>query len=139
MAFITSAFTLDNDDLKDKLGGVADLIAAFKLPNTTFADADTEVTSDFLIFQKRVDPAKPSEHAQPWREVGEFVTDTGQKLTVNEYFIKHPDHMIGTPAKDPLYGGRDRLALDGKGHDVARELGESMNSLPEKICKLKST
>ena len=136
-AFITSTYTLDNREIKDKLESAADLIAAFKLPNTAFAEANTQVTSDLVIFQKRVDPKKTSEYAQPWHEVGELVTDTGQKFTVNEYFINHREHMIGTPMEDPLYGGRDRLALNGTGHDVAKELGELMNNLPENIYTLK--
>ncbi len=136
-AFITSTYTLDNREIKDKLESAADLIAAFKLPNTAFAEANTQVTSDLVIFQKRVDPKKTSEYAQPWHEVGELVTDTGQKFTVNEYFINHREHMIVTPMEDPLYGGRDRLALNGTGHDVAKELGELMNNLPENIYTLK--
>lgn len=136
MAFITSTTTLEYRKIYDELEGVADLIAAFKLPKTTFADSNVIVTSDFVIFQKRVDPQIPSEYAQSWREVGELVTDSGEKFTVNEYFINHREHMIGTPVKHTCFNGDVMLTLDGKGHDVSRELGELMNRLPEKIYRI---
>lgn len=136
MAFITSTTTLAYRKIYDELEGVADLIAAFKLPKTTFADSNVIVTSDFVIFQKRVDPQIPSEYTQSWREVGELVTDSGEKFTVNEYFINHREHMIGTPVKHTCFNGDVMLTLDGKGHDVSRELGELMNRLPEKIYRI---
>lgn len=53
-----------------------------------------------MILQKRVDPKKPSEHAQKWNEVAELVTEDNKKFSTNEYFINHPEHMLGKPVRD---------------------------------------
>lgn len=132
VAFITSTGSMGGN-LRSRLQDKADLIAAFKLPSNTFdKNAATKVTSDILIFQKRADPSKPSEHAQAWRETDDIVAD-GKSFYTNEYFVKHPDHMIGKPIEDTLYPGRGRLALDGTGRDVAKELNDLMSKLPENI------
>ena len=132
VAFITSTGSMLGK-LRFGVQDKADLIAAFKLPSNAFdKNAATQVTSDILIFQKRADPSKPSEHAQEWREPDDIIAD-GKELYANEYFVKHPDHMIGKPIEDTLYSGRGRLALDGTGHDVAKELGDLMSKLPENI------
>ncbi|MBR1806708.1 MAG: hypothetical protein IJ774_10045, partial [Selenomonadaceae bacterium] len=139
VAFITSSGTLnDPKAIADVFNGRADLIAAFKLPSQTFQkNADTQVTTDVVIFQKRFDPKVPSEHAQAWENVKKIsVTDkTGkpQDVKLNEYFENHPDHMLGTPTIDTLYAGQNRLALDGTGRNTTKELGDLMSKLPENI------
>ena len=112
--------------------------AAFKLPSQTFQkNADTQVTTDIVIFQKRFDPNIPSEHAQAWATVKKIsVTDkTGkpQDVKLNEYFENHPDHMLGTPTIDTLYQSGNRLALDGMGRNTTKELADLLNNLPENI------
>ena len=142
MAFITSQGTMLAADaqaqrLRAELNGKADLIAAFKLPNTAFKEnAGTEVTTDILIFQKRLDPAKPSEYAQNWNETGKVPVieeKNGYKLwrdlSVNKYFNEYPENMIGKPIAD----WRGNLALDGKGIGIADELSKLIENLPENI------
>ncbi|MBR3746404.1 MAG: DEAD/DEAH box helicase family protein, partial [Selenomonadaceae bacterium] len=142
VAFITSTGTLNEPRQIAKLyDGKADLIAAFKLPSQTFdKNAGTQVTTDIVIFQKRIDPDKASEHAQEWTKVtknfsaAKIGSTETKRVKINEYFINHPDHMIGTPVLDKLYAGSSpRMGLDGKGRDVVKELGDLMNKLPENI------
>ena len=57
----------------------------------------------------------------------------GKTFKANEYFIAHPENMIGKPVEDTLYPGRGRMALDGKGRDVTKELNALMSKLPENI------
>jgi Eco57I restriction-modification methylase len=56
VALITSRYTLDkqNSAIREYIASKADLIAAIRLPNTTFkANAGTEVTTDVLFLQRR--------------------------------------------------------------------------------------
>ena len=136
VAFITGTGTMQAQDaqateLREELSKKADLIAAFKLPDTTFKEnAGTQVTSDILILQKRLDPAKPSEHAQDWGDIGlTFTSHSTNSTHINEYFEKHPENMIGEPTID----WRGSLALDGSGLGVAAELSKLIETLPENI------
>ncbi len=147
VAFITSQGTMRSKSaeakkLRAELNGKADLIAAFKLPNTAFKDnAGTEVTTDILILQKRLDQKKPSPYAQKWNELEEIYAerhfDGGSfsvKIGVNEYFETHPENMIGKPiAATTQRYGEYQLALDGKNLDVAKELEKLIENLPENI------
>ena len=136
IVFITSQGTMQAQDeqakrLRAELNGKADLIAAFKLPSQTFEkNAGTQVTSDVLILQKRLDPTKPSKHAQNWNEIKRtFIYDSNNFVSVNEYFNEHSEDMIGKPIAD----WRGNLTLDGKGLDIANELSKLIENLPENI------
>ena len=95
LAFITSRYTMDKVDttIRKALSGKADLIAAVRLPNTTFkGNAGTEVTTDILFLQKRREGQEPA---------GERWTDTGilhiadRPVALNEYYLRHPEMMLG--------------------------------------------
>ncbi len=140
IAFITSTGTMQAQDeqakrLRGELNGKADLIAAFKLPSQTFdKNAGTQVTTDILILQKRLDPTKPSEYAQNWREMSvTFTNNSNIFVPINEYFKEHSEHMIGTPIVEKTKYNSERLGLDGKGLDIAKELSALMENLPENI------
>ena len=150
VVFITSTGTMQNQtaeskQLRAEMESKADLIAAFKLPDTTFdKNSNTKVTSDVLILRKRLDPNAFSPYRQNWQEIKQInVEGTNsdgtlkvlQSLPVNEYFINNPEHMIGKPVEDRLTAkfGTSRLALDGTGTDVAEKLSELMEGLPENI------
>ena len=149
MVFITGIGTMQSKGreaelLRAELDGKADLVAAFKLPGNAFAkDAGTQVTTDILVIQKRLDPKKPAKYAQKWDTVGEVMVPTqtpsgykyNARLALNDYYDKHPNHMLGEPVIDTLYSGYDntRLGLDGKGRDVGKELTDLMNKLPKDI------
>jgi adenine-specific DNA methylase len=98
LALITSRHTLDkqNSSVREYIASKANLIAAVRLPNATFrANAGTDVTTD-LLFLKRRDAAV-SEQTQPWLHLTTLETEEGP-ATINEYFVNHPQNMLGTPA-----------------------------------------
>lgn len=70
VVFITSPDTMssyDSQKLRNALNEKANLIAAFKLPNTTFEkNAAPKTLADILILQKRENTNKLSEYAQNW-------------------------------------------------------------------------
>ncbi|BCN29510.1 helicase-related protein [Anaeromicropila herbilytica] len=91
IAFITSKGTLDkaNPMVRTYLSERADLIGAIRLPNNTFQSiANTEVSSDIIFLQKR---ERLQVTKAPWIYTGY----TKDKIPVNQYFIEHPDMLLG--------------------------------------------
>lgn len=107
LAFITSSGTLDkqDDQVRQYLASKAALVAAIRLPDSTFrAIANTQVTTDILILQK----LDAERSIQPsWMEVvsipqkspiygEESYYCTDWRMRANEYFVlHHPERVIG--------------------------------------------
>lgn len=91
VAVITTKGTMDkkNSSVRKYLAERAELVGAVRLPNSAFkAEAGTEVTSDILFFQKR----ERKIAAEPgWVHLG--MTENG--VSVNSYFVEHPEMMLG--------------------------------------------
>lgn len=90
---LTSASTLDSISLvaRENFCSRAALLAAFRLPNTAFRQcAGTEIVADILVLQKN---AVPCESFLELKEVSSG-DDTGT-MQINEYFTRHPDHILG--------------------------------------------
>lgn len=113
MALITSRYTMDkqNDAIRRYLSARADLIGAIRLPNTAFKqNAGTEVTTDILFLQKRAPGAEPA--GQAWLNLSSHQTPDGQTY-INEYFVNHPDMMLGQMRLVRGQYGADEPALSG--------------------------
>lgn len=103
VAVITTKGTMDkkNNSVRKYLAERAELVGAVRLPNSAFkAEAGTEVTSDILFFQKRerkisVEPG--------WVHLG--MTENG--VSVNSYFVEHPEMMLGHMEYDTGRYGSD--------------------------------
>lgn len=139
VCFVTSTDTMqgsaDAKKLRELLRGKADLVAAVRLPNTTFKDnAGTEVTSDIIILQKREQGATPSKNTQAWLEtVDSGVRNSwGQPLSINEYYANHPEMLIGELKAGGKWGN---LILDGTGVDVEKAMQKLVTKLPKDIYK----
>ena len=91
VAVITTKGTLDkqNASMRKYLAERAELVGAVRLPISVFkGNAGTEVTSDILFFQKR----ERKETIEPeWVHLG--FTEDG--IAVNQYFVEHPEMMLG--------------------------------------------
>ena len=113
IALITSRYTLDKRqaDVRTHIGKKADLLAAVRLPNTTFrSNAGTQVTTDVLFLRRRQDGQRSL--AQPWLETASLETPQGI-ATVNEYFVNQPHHMLGTPAFESTQFATAEFTLNG--------------------------
>lgn len=107
---VVSNFLLDAQDSQARrmLADRADLVAAFRLPDTAFKEnARTEVVTDILILRKREyrlsemakdKDGKPTEPSWPeWVSTGTAPDPLGgDPIPLNNYFIQNPDHIIGT-------------------------------------------
>lgn len=146
VAFITSTGTMqsgsDAKRLREILKDKADFIGAVRLPDTAFKEnAGTEVTTDLIILQKREPGVAPGKNNHAWLETKDSELTgkyTQQPLQINEYYSDNPDMLIGKLKEDTLYAG-GRLALDGTGLDVGKELEGRVEKFPKNIYKPRST
>lgn len=143
VCFVTSTDTMqgrgDSAKLRALLKGKADLVGAIRLPNTTFkANANTEVTSDVIILQKRKDGAAPSKFTQDWlKTVPSGVKDNyNNDLAINEYFKKHPEMVLGELKSGGRYGS---LVVDGKGVNIDKAMQKAIKKLPADIYEARTS
>lgn len=142
-AFVTSAYTMDaqDTDVRQAIMDEAHVIGAFRLPTGTFsANTQTEVMTDIIFLQKKGN-FTPNYSPIDIRETGDIeaplVTasaveingriiqpgETVSALSMNQYFIDHPEHVLGN------------LGVVTTQHGPAlRVLGN--NSIPELEAKL---
>ena len=94
-ALITTKGTMDkaSPEVRKYLAERAELLGAVRLPNNAFkANAGTEVSADILFFQKR---ESISMEEPEWVTLGEDVNG----ISINRYFITHPEMVLGTMAE----------------------------------------
>ena len=107
VAFVTSRYTLDSKDntARKHIAECADLLGAIRLPNNAFkANAGTEVVSDIIFLQKR---DRPIDREPAWVQLGK--TEDG--LTLNSYFVEHPEMILGELTTESAQYGRDELTV----------------------------
>ena len=123
VAFVTSRFTMDSKDstARKYLAQRADLLGAVRLPNNAFkANAGTEVVSDILFLQKL---ERPIDREPEWVQVGQ----TPEGYTINQYFVDHPDMVLGELSAESTQYGREDVTVDPiEGADLAEQLKSAM-------------
>jgi N12 class adenine-specific DNA methylase len=152
MALITSRYTMDKQDstMRRYLADRADLVGAIRLPNTAFkANAGTEVTTDILFLQKRAPGSTPSREAgtassgsapsraggAAWRDLARIDTPDGA-VSVNEYFARHPEMMLGTMRLEgSMYREREPTLAGELSPEI---LKRAVAVLPAGICAARS-
>ena len=122
VAFVTSRFTMDSKDstARKHLAERADLLGAVRLPNNAFkANAGTEVVSDILFLQKL---ERPIDREPEWVQVGR----TSEGFTVNQYFVDHPNMVLGKFSAENTQYGREDVTVDPiEGADLAEQLKDA--------------
>ena len=130
MALVTTHFTLDkqNAAIREYLGSKADFVGAIRLPSDAFKREGTAVVTDIVFLRKRA-PGEPERHVDPdWLDVGPLSVE-GADVTINRYFLNHPEMVLGTfTRKDTLYGG-EGYSVTGSG-DLAWQLKDAITRLP---------
>ena len=126
VAFVTSRYTMDSKDSSARkyLAQRADLLGAVRLPNNTFkANAGTEVVSDILFLQKL---ERPIDREPEWVQVGR----TPEGFTINQYFVDHPDMVLGIFSSENTQYGREDVTVDPiEGSDLAEQLKEATGKI----------
>ena len=123
VAFVTSRYTMDAKDstVRRYLAQRAELLGAIRLPNNAFrANAGTDVVSDILFLQKR---DRPLDIAPDWTQTGR----TEEGFTVNQYFLDHPEMVLGSPtAESTQYGKQDYTVAPIEGLELADQLHDAV-------------
>ena len=122
VAFVTSRYTMDAKDstVRRYLAQRAELLGAIRLPNDAFKkNAGTEVVSDILFLQKR---DRPLDIAPDWTQVGR--TEDG--FTVNQYFLDHPEMVLGRQEAESTAHGMDYTVNPIEGLELADQLHDAV-------------
>lgn len=130
LAVVTSKGTMDkeNPEMRTYIAQRAELLGAIRLPNDAFKkNAGTEVTSDILFFQKRERPIEIKPEEVEWLSKG--TTENG--FSVNNYFVNHPEMVLGTIAEaNQKYGPTENTqVLPIEGADLKTQLSEAVKNI----------
>lgn len=135
LALVTSHFTLDkqNAAAREELAAKADFLGAIRLPSDAFKREGTSVVTDILFLRKRENAQTPNHIDRDWTATGSLSID-GADVTINKYFLNHPEMVLGTwSRKDRLYGGDSGYSVMGQG-DLAAQLDAAIRRLPERAA-----
>ena len=126
VAFVTSRYTMDAKDstVRKYLAERANLLGAIRLPNNAFKiNAGTEVVSDIIFLQKR---DRPAISTPDWVVVGE----NGDGFAINNYFLEHPNMVLGVPTSDSTqYGRQDYTVAPIEGANLSDQLAGAIRNL----------
>ena len=125
VAFVTSRYTMDSKDstARKHMAERADLLGAIRLPNNAFrANAGTDVVSDIIFLQKR---DRPIDHEPDWVQLGK--TEDG--FTINQYFVDHPEMVLGKLELESTQYGHDLTVAPLEGTSLAAQLAEAVQHI----------
>ena len=126
VAFVTSRYTMDSKDstARKHIAERADLLGAIRLPNNAFrANAGTDVVSDIIFLQKR---DRPADIEPDWVQLGK--TEDG--FAINQYFVDHPDMVLGELTTESTQYGREELTVAPiEGANLADQLAEAVQHI----------
>ena len=88
----------------------AELVTAVRLPNNTFADGGTSVTTDILIFRKRESAMDVSNGEYSFMETRQHVTHPD--VYYNAYYEKNPFNVLGYVNVRHGQFGKNTLTVD---------------------------
>lgn len=134
VALITSRYTLDaqNPAARREMAELADLVGAVRLPTGAHRrTAGTDVVTDLMILRRRV-PGQ--ERAGASFERSTPLEGDSAGLSVNEYFVEHPEHVLGQLRA--TQGDRGRLELEVVGDRAA---GQALSEALRAIASLART
>lgn len=140
LALITSngisGGTFDKRDshTREYMAQRCELLGAVRLPNNAFlANAGTDITTDILFLQKRESPRLPGEPLPDWVETDlllnqKHTNDKGEEryntVTVNKYFQKHPEMVLGNLEIIPGPFGPQLVCKPAEGKTLSEQLHE---------------
>ena len=129
---VTSTGTLDSNSslaAREFFSGKADLVGAIRLPEDAFKkNAGTSVVTDIVILRKKDGTDFQGESFLYTQETD--TSDGTGKVHVNEYFVRHPEMMLGELSNTgSMYRGNSQTLLAN---------GKLEEQLPDAINRLRS-
>lgn len=140
MGMVISRYFMDrhNSLARELIAKEAHFLGAIRLPNTAFRrNALTDVTTDVVFFQKAMPGEEPN---QDWVETGTVKDrETGEDITINQYFVDHPEQMIGRMAisNKMFRESVDCIASPADGN-LADAIAQRLHALPENIYRTRA-
>lgn len=138
LAMVVSNSFLDavtRDKARHYIADRVEFIGAIRLPNNAFLkNAGTEVTTD-IIFLRKLKDGVVERGGHNWTEA-RYVPDPrgGEEIPLNEYFVEHPDMMLGTMERAGSMYRADMPALIAhEGADLADQLKGAIAKLPRNV------
>ncbi len=125
------------DKLGDKersyISDRAELVGAIRLPNDAFlSNAGTQVTTDIIFLRKKADGE--TKQGETWLDVKNYTDKDGNTVPLNEYFVRHPENMIGDfGAYGTMYRDGEPALIKRDGQDTGKLLNELVDKLPKDI------
>lgn len=122
IAFVTSRYTMDkrNSNVRRYINERCELLGAIRLPNDAFGD--TKAVSDILFLQKRERPVLKDDD---WVSTG--ITEEG--YVINQYYIDHPEMILGTIEKTHAMYGREDITIVGYDEPLNESLGKAIYNI----------
>lgn len=122
IAFVTSRYTMDkrNSNVRKYINERCELLGAIRLPNDAFGD--TKAVSDILFLQKRERPVLKDDD---WVSTG--ITEEG--YVINQYYIDHPEMILGTIEKTHAMYGREDITVVGYDEPFNESLGKAIYNI----------
>ena len=134
VVFITSKGTMDKTvgKVRKYISDRAALVGAIRLPNTAFKqNAHTEVTTDIIVLRKNIDG--DTFKGEEWQGVESIKGKNGEEIKINEYFVSHPEMMLGEMSMGgTMYRGGE-ATLESDGRDIEVALREAIGRFPESV------
>lgn len=141
-AMVVSNSFLDGqkDNARRYIGERTRFLGAIRLPNNAFKkNAGTEVTTDLIFLQKLDDSDVASkatkDAAKAWMETS-LIADPlgGEKIPLNDYFVAHPEMMLGRMERSgSMYRAASSALVAKEGADITAQLREAVSMLPAKV------
>lgn len=131
---ISTHNTMDSEKKqREFLATKGDLVAAIRLPDTAFKEnAGTEVVTDILILRKPDSTLVRS--SEPWTSVATVSTGAETTEMVNEYFVRHPEMVLGEHSQQgTMYGPDQYTVKERAGTSLADLLNQAIERLPENV------
>jgi N12 class adenine-specific DNA methylase/predicted RNA methylase len=127
---LTSRYTMDarNPAARREIASLADLVGAIRLPSRAHQRAaGTGVVTDLLVLRRREPGRQPDPTA--WERTRLIDLD-GSQVPVNEYFLEHPERVLGEMTAAHGTYRSDPLVVHGPG-DTPAALGQALSKLAE--------
>lgn len=125
VAFVTSRYTMDAKDstVRRYLAQRAELLGAVRLPNDAFKkNAGAEVVSDIIFLQRR---DRPLDITPDWTQTA----PNKDGYAINQYFIDHPDMVLGQASETSTAHGMDYTVAPIEGASLSDQLHAAIQNI----------
>ena len=128
------------DKARRYIGERTEFLGAIRLPNKAFAkNANTEVTTDIVFLKKRPESEWGTKAAkddmQRWQGLGSVADPLGgDPIPLNQYFVDHPEMMLGRMERaGSMYGPGQPALIAREGQDTKSLMKQAILRLPKDV------